>query len=198
MRRTAGYIWTDYKTNAQIAKELKITPILDKLLEGKRNWIRYVNRMPRNRLPRVITHYSPTGRRNHGRPLKRILDTWDRNASTSGPTPWEIYDDDDENVRAFKGGKNIRIKCVFSLSSADFILYRICVPKSLCLILLNMFYVPLNLCFTFFYKFWGRRMFVFLLTCSMEQSPFWEANRFSASWEIPRILWKPKVYYRSH
>jgi hypothetical protein len=34
-----GYIWTDYKTNAQIAKELKITPILDKLLEYKRNWI---------------------------------------------------------------------------------------------------------------------------------------------------------------
>ena len=39
MRRTAGYIWTDYKTNAQITKELKITPILDKLLEYKRNWI---------------------------------------------------------------------------------------------------------------------------------------------------------------
>jgi DNA-binding CsgD family transcriptional regulator len=33
MRRTAGYIWADYKTNAQIAKELKITPILEKLLE---------------------------------------------------------------------------------------------------------------------------------------------------------------------
>jgi hypothetical protein len=33
MRRTAGYTWADYKTNAQIAKELKITPILDKLLE---------------------------------------------------------------------------------------------------------------------------------------------------------------------
>ena len=32
-RRTAGYIQTDYKTNAQIANELKITPILDKLLE---------------------------------------------------------------------------------------------------------------------------------------------------------------------
>jgi hypothetical protein len=37
MRRTAGYIRTDYKTNAQIAKELKIRPILDKLLEYKRN-----------------------------------------------------------------------------------------------------------------------------------------------------------------
>ena len=30
MRRTAGCTWTDYKTNGQIAKELKITPILDK------------------------------------------------------------------------------------------------------------------------------------------------------------------------
>ena len=75
MRRTAGYIWTDYQTNAQIAKELKITPILDKLLEYKRNWIQHVNRMPCNRLPRVMKHYFPTGRRNHGRPLKRLLDT---------------------------------------------------------------------------------------------------------------------------
>jgi len=95
MRRTAGYIWTDYKTNTQIAKELKITPILDKLLEYKRNWIQHVNRMPRNRLPRVMKRYSPTGRRNYGRPLKRLLDTWDRNGSTSGPTPWQIYDDDE-------------------------------------------------------------------------------------------------------
>jgi len=91
MRRTAGYIWTDYKTNTQIAKELKITPILDKLLEYKRNWIQHVNRMPCNRLPRVMKRYSPTGRRNRGRPLKRLLDTWDRNGSTSGPTPWQIF-----------------------------------------------------------------------------------------------------------
>jgi len=35
--RTAGYIWTDYKTNKQIAKELKITRILDKVLEYNRN-----------------------------------------------------------------------------------------------------------------------------------------------------------------
>jgi hypothetical protein len=75
MRITAGYVWTDYKTNMQIAKELKITPILDKLLEYKRNWIQHVNRMTRNRLPRVMKHYSPTGRRNHGRHLKRLLHT---------------------------------------------------------------------------------------------------------------------------
>ena len=33
------------------------------------------NMMPRNRLPSVMKRYSPTGRRNHGRPLKRLLDT---------------------------------------------------------------------------------------------------------------------------
>ena len=38
-------------------------------------FVQHVNRMPRNRLPRVMKHYSPTGRRNHGRPLKRLLDT---------------------------------------------------------------------------------------------------------------------------
>ena len=35
----------------------------------------------------------------------------------------------------------------------------------------------------------------YLLTHSMEDSPSWEANRFSASQEIPRILWDPNVNY---
>jgi len=35
-----------------------------------RNWIQHVNRMPRDRLPRKMKHYSPTGRRNRGRPLE--------------------------------------------------------------------------------------------------------------------------------
>ena len=66
---------TDYRTNSHIAKELEITPVLDKLLVYKRHWIQRVNRMPRDRLPRVMKHCCPTGSRNRGRPLKRILDT---------------------------------------------------------------------------------------------------------------------------
>jgi hypothetical protein len=32
----------------------------------------------------------------------------------------------------------------------------------------------------------------------MDQSPSWEANSFSASQEIPRILWNLDVHYHIH
>jgi len=38
-------------------------------------------------------------------------------------------------------------------------------------------------------------LLTYLLTYSMEQSPSCEANWFSASQEILRILWNPKVQY---
>ena len=41
-------------------------------------------------------------------------------------------------------------------------------------------------------------LLTYLLTYSTEQSPSWEANWFAANQEIPRILWNPKVHYRTH
>jgi hypothetical protein len=56
--RTVGYTWTDHKTNIEISKELNIIPVLDKREDYKRNWI-HVNRMPRNRLPRLRRKLHP-------------------------------------------------------------------------------------------------------------------------------------------
>jgi hypothetical protein len=63
MRRTAGYTWTDHRTNREIAKELNITPVLHKIQECKRYWVQHVNRMPHNRLPRIIKNYNPKRKR---------------------------------------------------------------------------------------------------------------------------------------
>ena len=75
VRITAGYIWDRLQNEWINCTVLKITQILDKLLEYKRSWIQHVNRMPRNKLPRVMRHYCPAGRGNQGRPLKGLADT---------------------------------------------------------------------------------------------------------------------------
>jgi hypothetical protein len=43
-----------------------------------------------------------------------------------------------------------------------------------------------------------RMSFPYVLTFSIEQSPSWEANRYVASQEIPRVLLNPKVHRRIH
>jgi hypothetical protein len=42
MRITAEYIWTDYKTNTENAKELNITSVLDKTQEYRRIWLQHI------------------------------------------------------------------------------------------------------------------------------------------------------------
>jgi Zn-dependent M32 family carboxypeptidase len=45
MRTTAKYIWRDYKRNDDILKELKMEPVMRKIIKYKNNWIHHVNRI---------------------------------------------------------------------------------------------------------------------------------------------------------
>jgi hypothetical protein len=76
MRKTTKYIWSDYKRNDDIGllKELKTEPVMGKILKYKNNWIQHANRMQRDRIPKLLQNYKPRGRRNRGRPVKRLLD----------------------------------------------------------------------------------------------------------------------------
>jgi hypothetical protein len=74
MRKTAKSTWRDHNTNEEILTELKVTSILDKITSYNSDWIQHINRMPRSRLPDLLTQYAPRGIRNQGRPLERLLE----------------------------------------------------------------------------------------------------------------------------
>jgi len=71
LRPLAGYTLYDHKTNDYIRRELRITGILDKIDEYRRNWLPHLQRMPQNRIPLKSYRYRPQGRRTIGRPKKR-------------------------------------------------------------------------------------------------------------------------------
>jgi hypothetical protein len=58
-RTTAKYIWGNYKRNDDIQKELKTEPVMGKILKYKNNWIQHVNRMQRDRIPKLLKITNP-------------------------------------------------------------------------------------------------------------------------------------------
>jgi len=71
LRPLAGYTLYDHKTNDYIRRELRITGLLDKIHEYRRNWLSHLQRMPQNRITLKSYHYRPQGRSTIGRPKKR-------------------------------------------------------------------------------------------------------------------------------
>jgi len=66
LRPLAGHTLYDHKTNDYIRRELRITGILDKTDDYRRNWLSRLQKMPQNRIPLKSYHYRPQGRRTIG------------------------------------------------------------------------------------------------------------------------------------
>jgi hypothetical protein len=65
LRPLAGYTLYEHKTNDYIWRELKITGILDKIDEYRRNWFQHLQRMPQKvTLVKVLIRISVIGKRN--------------------------------------------------------------------------------------------------------------------------------------
>jgi len=65
LRPLAGYTLYDHKTNGYIGRELRITGILDKIDEYRRNWLLHLQRMSQNRIPWKSYHYRPQRKGNN-------------------------------------------------------------------------------------------------------------------------------------
>jgi hypothetical protein len=72
--RTAGDTRTDHKRNEEILEELKVEPVKENIRRYKTNWPRHVTRMNNNKMTKIMLNCRPNGRRQLGRPLKRLLD----------------------------------------------------------------------------------------------------------------------------
>lgn len=75
LRRTAGYTLLDRKRNESIQNELKITPVVRRVKEYRRRWREHVHRMEEERSPKLAEKYTPTGKRDRGRPRRKLVDT---------------------------------------------------------------------------------------------------------------------------
>jgi hypothetical protein len=88
-----------HKTNDYIRRELRITDILDRIDEYRRNWLSHLQRIPQNRIRLKSYRYRPRGKRTIGRPKKcwrEQLWLWRRNGSEG--TILDVYGDDDQSV----------------------------------------------------------------------------------------------------
>jgi hypothetical protein len=73
IRKTAGSTCTDYKAITEIAKELNITSVLDKIHDYLRNWLKHINKTPHARFPRIIKKKLQTKRQK--KPGETIKET---------------------------------------------------------------------------------------------------------------------------
>lgn len=71
LRATEGCTRRDKIKNTDIQKELKIYSIMDKIVDNRREWAEYINRMGDNRLPKEALNDQPQGKRGLGRMRKR-------------------------------------------------------------------------------------------------------------------------------
>jgi hypothetical protein len=81
MRCRAGYSLLDRKRNEDILEEHELDPVETKLAQYKRTLLYHISRMEDIRYPEQLLDYRPMGRRP-GRPLKRLLDGYNRETET--------------------------------------------------------------------------------------------------------------------
>ncbi|KAJ4451036.1 hypothetical protein ANN_02472 [Periplaneta americana] len=64
----------DHKRNEDVMEELQLEPGINHVKHYHNNWINHLHRMHRDRIPKVMLHYRPNGKRSLGRTKKRWIE----------------------------------------------------------------------------------------------------------------------------
>ena len=87
LKHVLGITKLDKEKNQCIREKTGAQNIVEEIKQYQKKWIKHVQRMDRNRLPRQALKYRPEGRRNIGRPKKRWRDQLHFEDQGTGNTP---------------------------------------------------------------------------------------------------------------
>jgi hypothetical protein len=71
LRSVGGLTGWDHVRNAAVRNKLEVRSLLDNIDGHRTNWLNHVQRLEANKLPTIITKYTPKGKRCLGIPRKR-------------------------------------------------------------------------------------------------------------------------------
>jgi hypothetical protein len=81
LRPLSGFTRLDHQRNADIGEKLQVLNIVEEIQKYQHNWKGHLQRMGRNRLPKLALRSQSRGRRDLGRPKRRWKDqehlSWD-------------------------------------------------------------------------------------------------------------------------
>ena len=90
LRRILKINWEDHISNIQVCSRTGINCITDEIKKRRWRWLGHVLRMDRKRLPSTALKWTPSGKRNRGRPLGTWRRTIDEEARAIQKTWHEI------------------------------------------------------------------------------------------------------------
>ena len=78
LRRTCNIFWPNKISNEDLYRITNLSPISTQIQKHRLRWLGHVLRMPQDYIPKVALRWTPTGKRNRGRPKTR----WRRTITT--------------------------------------------------------------------------------------------------------------------
>jgi hypothetical protein len=87
LRHLLGITKLDKEKNSCIREKTGAQNIVTEIKQYQEKWLQHIQRIDTNRIPKQALQYEPKGRKNVGRPRKRLRDQFHFEDQGTGSTP---------------------------------------------------------------------------------------------------------------